>query len=356
MQRSFYILFFALSLYSCNSKTKNPEAFSQNKSVADSLERARNTAEQNARIDSLNQMRSDTARDYHVATDFRYGYNWANFAPGTFGEVTYVYSSRYLDAKIIDTLPFNTAVNILNEYPDFFLISTLTAKSGYVKKTDLYLQTMQGYNMVTYLCGITRYGISNFNASCEKTALKIVKVNGKNRIVDVITDTILGKNYTIKECHNSALKNVAQLFYLHYDCYSEIGVMVDDFIVDNGKLTLLIAASGSGDGGFSDISSVYLPFRVSNGTKVVLAKNGMLTVDDNFAKIETYPYPETSGIPIDELIVVQSSSVESDMDEGQGNDKLHEDGTEVQRITNVVTTYYQWNGKSLRKVKTIKGK
>jgi hypothetical protein len=305
----------------------------------------------------LESVQIDPSKIECIPTSYRYGHTGTNFSPGTLNKTTYVYNSTKANAIIIDTLPFNSPVNILTEYPEFFLVCSPKAKSGYIKKTELYLHSLfWGYKSCTYLFGISKYG-TNDNTDCNRSTLKVVKVNDKNKIVYFYNDSIMGKNYKIKLIHNSALKNSEAVFYLSYHCYSEIGVVADHFIVDNGnELSRLILTSGSGDGGSSDISTVYLPVRLTNGKKIVLAKNGVLSVDETTAKVETYPYPTNCGIPIEELIVVENKSVEDQWNEEKGEKVYNKDGTEALDISNIETIYYQWTGKIIKRVKNIRSK
>ena len=95
-----------------------------------------------------------------MVTPFVHGYDPQQFSPGTFNKTTYVYESLNPGATVIDTLKFNTPVNILKEYPNFYLICTPKAKAGYLKKTDLYLNKMfssQDNGIYYYLVGVTKY-------------------------------------------------------------------------------------------------------------------------------------------------------------------------------------------------------
>ena len=280
---------------------------------------------------------------------YQYGDHWTNFSPGTFNATTLVYESTELNAKIIDTLPFNTSVNILAEYPDYFLVCTQNRESGYVNKKEIYLQSIfWGLKMRTYLFGISAYG-TNDETSCDNSKLQVIKINDKKEILNVYQDSIYGKDYSINQIHNSALKNSEALFHLSYHCYSGIGVEVNNFIVDNGEqLSRLVLTSGSGDGGIFDQSIVYLPLTLTNGKKIILAKNGVLSINQITAEPEIFPYPKDLKIPIEELIVVQDIS-----EEYIGGYKT--DGTMARDIVTHATTFYQWNGTTLLKIKTLKG-
>jgi hypothetical protein len=349
MSQPFYIFILALGLLSCSGKAKDERGSSS----TDSLQVQSDVTDQNGEANPTEAIQLDPSKIECMTTAYRYGDDWTNFSPGTFEEITYVYNSANSVAKIIDTLKFNTSVNILAEYPEFYLVCHPTAKSGYIKKTDLYFHPLT-WSGKSYLFGISNYGTSN-DTNCNNSQLKVVTVNIHSE-KDIYYDSILGKDYKIEQIYNSALKNAEALFYLHYHCYSEIGVAAEHFIVDNGKLSRLIIALSSGDGGYSDISSVYLPIHLTNGEKIVLAKNGVLSVDETTAKVETYPYPANCGIPIDELIIVENKTVGPVLDEKGETVEYNKDGTQAEKITIEETIYYQWDGKALRKVKTIRDK
>jgi len=288
-----------------------------------------------------------------------HGYDEQEFSPGTFNTITYVYNSSKPDAKIIDTLSFNTSVNILKEYPEFYLVCTIKAKSGYIKKTDLYLNKMfGGADMSYYLVGITTYPQKKdreWGNDCHNSALKFVKIEDKsNKILCTYIDSILGVSYSIKSINSVALKNAKAMFHINYNCMQEIETDEDLFIIDNGKkISKLFLTSSSGDGGDGEGTMIYLPVTLVNGKKIVLAKEGVVSVDPETAKPDIFPYPADCGIPIDELIVVQNWSEEAVED---GKPEYNSDGTAVQTTTITSTTYYRWDGNVLTKVKTIKGK
>jgi hypothetical protein len=348
MKRIIYLLILPLLIFSCDSNIKK-------ESPKSAAQKAKFLAQQIKELPK-DTIDVDPSKIECIPTAYSYGYN-DNFSPGTFGKITYVYNSTKSSATVIDRLPFNCPVNILKEYPDFFLVCTPKARSGYIKKTDLYFHSVfWGLKSCTYLFGISKYPEINSGdfATCKNSVLKVVKLNESKQIVDVYKDSIAGVHYDVKLIYNSALKNAEAIFYLNYSCYNELGYSRVHFIVDNGKkLSQLIVTGNSGDGGFSETSTVYMPITLMNGKKILLAKNGSFTVDETKAKVELYPYPTDCGIPINELIVVVDESIEP-VEEGEP--EYNSDGTMAEKITARGTTYYQWNGNSLRKIKTIHGK
>jgi hypothetical protein len=304
-------------------------------------------------------VKADSSKIECVPTQYTWGYN-DNFDPGTFDKTTFVYNSIKADAKIIDNLPFNSSVNILKEYPEFFMVCTPKAKSGFIKKTDLYFHSVfWGYKSCTYLFGIDKYPKQrNTNTGsfpmCDASGLKVLKLSPSKKILDVFRDSIQGTHYELKLIFNSALKNADAVFHLHYDCYNEIGITTDHFIVDNGKkLSRLLITGGAGDGGESSESLTYLPVKLTNSNKIVLAKNGIISVNEQTAKVEIYPYPEDCGVPINELVIVVDKSTELVADDS-GDQKHNRDGTVTQKTSVTKTTYYRWDGNTLQEVKFIK--
>jgi hypothetical protein len=349
-----YLLILIFGLLCCSEKrgenvvSNSTDSLSKD-SLANLSNKKNSTVESTTMIGSITSAELDLTKIECMPQPFYHESNdWSFFFPGTFVEKTYVYNSIKPKAKIIDTLQFGTPVNILSEYPEFFLVCMPHAKAGYVKKTNLYFNSFGG----THLFGISKYG-TNDNISCRDSQLKVIKIDDKVGIVDVYYDSIMGNAYTARQIYECALKNTVATFHLTYGCYSGMGVTVDHFIIDNGKLSRLIREGSSGDGGYSEICSVYIPIRLTAGTKIVLAKNGQLGVDSSTGKVEIYPYPKTCGIPIDELIIVESKSEEMLWDDEKGMPKVNNDGTVAVNISYVETTYYRWNGKSLQKVKTV---
>jgi hypothetical protein len=291
-----------------------------------------------------------------VPAAYRHGDIWTAPSYTVFSEITYVYDSQNSSANITDTLAFGTPVNILAEFSDHFLVCTPKTRAGYVKKTDISLQSLPGLGgEFYYLVGLSKYGTTD-QISCKRSTLKIVKASPKNNVVDTYTDSIQGNDYYIKNLYNSTLKNVKTVFYVSYNCYSEIGVSVDHLIVDNGKLSRLISGSSYGDGGSSEVTYIYLPIRLTNGKKVVLAHNGILTVNETSGKVQTYDYPKDCGIPIEDLVVVEETVEEMLWNEEKGEPLYNDDGTQAVSVTIRETIFYRWDGSKLQMVKTIKGK
>ena len=301
-----------------------------------------------------------------LPTSFIYrGGGSEEFFPGTFGEKTYVYNSIRVGAKIIDTLTFNTPVNVLKEYTEFYLVCTPKRKSGYIKKSDLYLNKIFNSegpsDYYYYLVGLTKYPptkeLVENSLTCKTSILKIVKIDQKSsKILDVYTDSVMGANYIIKKINSLALKNTTALFNISYGCMHDIETDEDLYIVDNGqKLSRLFFTSLSGDGGYGDGDNIFLPVKLADNEKIVLAKNGVVSLNSATTKPEIIPYPVSCGIPIDELVVVQNWS-EEDTDDDEGKPKQNKDGTAIDPITITSTSYYRWNGNTLTQIKTIKGK
>jgi len=351
-----YILFIIFTFFSCTrtSKTNNQTVNKSHHNIS-----AKQTNQQN----SVDTTTIDPNTLGCLVTHYVHGYDPEQFTPGTFNKTTYVYNSPKSGAKIIDTLPFNTAVNILKAYTGFYLVCTSKAKSGYIKKTDLYLNKILGRSSQSdychYLIGITKYAKEaehdDNSLTCEASVLKFLKVDDKSgKILNSYADSVYGGDYGIKEVYSVALKNAKAIFHVTYNCFHDIETDADLFVIDNDKeISRLIYEEGSGDGGDGDFSDIYLPVTLQNGKKVVLAKNGELTLDPTTAKPEIYPYPADCGAPIDELVVVQNWSEEAPED---GQPEYNPDGTEFNNKTMGSTILYRWDGNKLHKIKIIETK
>lgn len=281
-----------------------------------------------------------------VPNSYQNADSWTEFSLGFCGKTTFLYDSNRFNANIIDTLPFLSIVKILSEGQDFFLVWTRKGERGYIKKTQLYLNQVAG----NYYLGLNKYGTNDIS-SCAESELKVVKLHWRNNkeIVDKYYDTILGKSYDVKYI-NSALYNSNAVLHLNYSCYKEASVIKNHFIIDNGqKLSRLIKTSNFGEGGYSRKNTVYLPIKLRNRKKIVLAKNGTLSIDKTTANPEIYSYPSNLGVPKDELIVVEKKSVNKRLSKEEKRENKYN-----KKVTILSTTFYQWNGTKIEKIKTIK--
>jgi hypothetical protein len=342
-------LLLLLSVAACNTESKK-----QNKAEVNDTLTSPPGQSNSVFVRPIELTKIDLAKIECVPMQYRP--NWRIRSYGTLSETTYVYDSPNVDAHIKDTLTFNTPINILGEFADHFLVCTPSAGAGYVKKVDISLETCIGLGVkFNYLIGLSKYGTAD-RTSCARSTLKMIKTTPKNEIVHTYIDSIRGIDFRVKNIYSSSLKNVQALFYINYDCYSEIGISVDHFVIDTGKLSRLLVAGSSGDGDISDVMNVYLPIHLTNGKKVVLARNGILTVDETTAKVQIYKYPKDCGVPIEELVVVEDTSEEMGWNEDKGEPLYNDDGTQALSVTVLQTTFYRWNGSELQKVKTIVGK
>ena len=269
---------------------------------------------------------------------------WSHYSPGTISKKSVLYDSMdSTNAKVIDTLTFDTPINILSEFKTFYLVCTPFAIPGYIKKEDVFFQS---------------YGISRskgkYYFGIDNGKLKVTMTNNEQEIISQLIDNIGAEDYEVKKLYDSALKN-ADVFHISFHYYSGVGVEENRFVIDtDNKLSELLATFSSGDGGYADIMNAYLPIKLTNGEKVVLAKNGTLTINQSNGKTELYEYPEDCGIPIDELIVVESYTSEMIWDDETSNPATNEDGTMLEKNEILETIYYQWDGKALSKIKSIK--
>jgi hypothetical protein len=347
--RAVYILLIIIGLHNCTGKTEGNSDLQFADTVHNRSEETKTAgvAGKNKPDPQLSNpihstiIRYDTLRFECAPTAYRRPFKSDWFSPGTFNDRTFVYSQPRLNSRKTDTLPFKTPVNILAEDSDFYFVCIPKGRSGYVKKTDLYL-----YEYGNYLFGITKY-LDAPEACGKMNTFKVMNTYNS----DVLIDSVSSAHYVVNATSPVALKNVTLLFRLFYLCSSESGASVHHFIVNTDKLHHFYVASRSGDGGNFWGTKIYIPVNLDNG-KIVLARNGELTVDQETGFAETFPYSKECGIPIDELVVVvdESGYHSSDQDSGGYNS----DGTPKITDYEARTIYYRWNGNSLKKVKTIK--
>jgi hypothetical protein len=274
---------------------------------------------------------------------------------GTFSDVTFLFDSSDSTGKIIDTLLFNTPVNILKRFDNFLAVCTPEGKVGYIRNGDIYNTVFYGYGrkLSHYLVGLSKYGINEYWGSCiDKSHFKIVRINGEGKKEATYVDTLFCQNYEVKKLMYVALKNVHDSFHVSYSYYSEIGNGINQFIVDTGSITNLISVSSSGDGGVSNIAKVYLPVYMGGSKKVLLARDGVLSVDSNTGNVDTYPYPSNLKIPIEELIVVVQEEVEMVWNAEAGEQAYNADGSFVYDVYPSTPTFYRWDGSTLKEVRS----
>ena len=254
MNRLVYIFLLTFIIFSCTRPSKI------SKQTTDKLKRNLSVRQSN-KHNIVDTALIDPNTLGCLVTHYSYGNDPEHFSPGTFNKTTYVYNSTKPNAKIIDTLPFNTSVNILKAYSGFYLVCTPKAKSGYIKKTDLYSNKMLGSSLESedynYLIGITKY--AKEADTYEGSILKFIKINYKsNEILDSYVDSVYGGSYEIKQVYSVALKNVEAVFHITHNYFHDIETDADLFVIDDGKkISRLIYEEGSGDGGDGQGSNIY---------------------------------------------------------------------------------------------------
>jgi hypothetical protein len=266
---------------------------------------------------------------------------------GTFNEVNYLYSAPDSASTIIDTLAFLTPVNLLKTLPGYYAVCTPKAKTGFLAWGSIFQHVFLGKyddGQIVYLAGtVNTRPDYRPQGECSEGDFQVVKINRAGKILDQFIEKDICWSLEAKQVYSTALKNVHLIFTLSYHYYSEQGNNRVKVFIDNGSIRKLIEGWGGGDGGFAFETNIYLPVYL-NGKKIVLAKNGELTVDPMTGDAEIFPYPKNLRVPIEELIIVQKRDLDSSSEE------LNEDGSYKTLITNIETEYYQWDGISLKRI------
>ncbi|SOD13333.1 hypothetical protein [Pedobacter xixiisoli] len=155
--------------------------------------------------------------------------------------------------------------------------------------------------------------------------------------------------------YNNALKQMPNLLRLYWhhgeSCPESEGNVFIAYA--NGKMSEIINASSTGEGGFYESTKVYIPLKFNKG-KILLVENGDSEnmLDSYNGTSKTIPYPKDCGIPIEQLVVVIEEDAEGKTD-AEGNfieDKYKET---VMVITHKIIRYYRWTGSKLQEVKKV---
>lgn len=155
--------------------------------------------------------------------------------------------------------------------------------------------------------------------------------------------------------YNNGLKqmpNLLRLYWHHGESCPESEGNV--FITDvNGKMTEIISASSTGEGGFYESTKVYFPVKFSKG-KILLVENGDIDnmLDSYTGTLKTIAYPKDCSVPIEELVVAIEEDAEGKTD-ANGNFIEDKNKEIMMEITHKIIRYYRWDGRKLQQVKKI---
>ena len=361
MFRNVTYLLLLFVLFSCTSSESNPSIKKTNVvAIKDSISEKTNSL--NQPNSSLNDSSKETIAVFSTKTllpqnkftdknphrdRFIYGDDYT-YQPGIAVEQTYLYDFRKNDTVLLDTLTFLDPISLVAETGTHFLAATPKGTIGYIRRDAVYFHKLWSGHTI----GITEYGTLAGDL-CGTSKLRIQKLDADNSLSYTYSDSIEGKDYSIEVIYNSTLKKVKNIIHLNYHCYQGIGSNYEHFIVDNGKLSQLAIMFSSGDGGYSDHSDIYLPIRLTNGKKVVLAKNGKITANSVTGKTEVHDYPKDCGIPIENLVVIETYTIGDVPEEYRNHSEYNKDGTQFIYKNDVVSTLYQWDGEQLKKIKQI---
>ncbi|MFC3561406.1 hypothetical protein [Pedobacter jamesrossensis] len=193
------------------------------------------------------------------------------------------------------------------------------------------------------------------NAVNRFTDLNYEKVKSVNTYDLNMSAINFYNHFYLTSINNNAFNNMPNLLRLYWhhgeSCpESEGNVFVAHA---SGKMSEIISASSTGEGGFYETTKVYLPLKFAKG-KVVLVENGDSEnmLDSYTGTLKTIPYPKDCGIPIEQLVVVIEEDAEgkTDVDGNFIEDKNKEI---IMEITHKVIRYYKWNGSKFLQVKKV---
>lgn len=224
---------------------------------------------------------------------------------------------------------------------------------GFIKSEEIALYSLEnkrlGYSLI--------FGIKkNSHFEAEGTAV-LYRVNLKdNKILESLDLPLMSTRY-VKEISSSTLKSIQNDYsentILVYTTSLEAcpGTTIDCFIIDTGtKLQKLAEGISEGEESWSNSAVVYIPLKFGNG-KIMLVANGDTEniFDSQTASLRVFPYPNDINVPIENLIVIDYEEGEYELDKGENLIK-NEDGTYKMSLIKKSTEFYDWDGKTLKKI------
>lgn len=297
---------------------------------------------------------------YFIAEAYAHSQNHLIYA-----DKALVYCSPDTSAFVIDTLSFNSLVRATEHIQrlrddtifqtDFAtriktVLQTFLNNSGewysimhdkgsaYVKKDDLAI-----WNITGFLAGLKRSEVG-YN-TIELSSIDSADQHKRDRSFLL---NYLSHGYELEAVGFNGLKDCETL--LHYRTYREScpGGEMHQFVAftKNGFVEVA-SCSGEGEGGEYIWETLYLPMRFPNGKVLLVAYADLENIFNiQTADLNTYPYPENAGIPIDQLIVKTNEFTVPLLDE-DGNDQYDEHGSKKVRVDHDPPVYYRWDGKEV---------
>ncbi|RZL34335.1 MAG: hypothetical protein EOO96_10140 [Pedobacter sp.] len=292
---------------------------------------------------------------------------------------TIVYALPNLQGKQIDHILAFTPIVLLKEGKH------LKTKNNWIKiqyeaqnEKGIYIEK-QGYIIDKNL------SIGNVNGNIENENLEFIliksplldadlkmpkfRLNAVHRFTDLNYKQVKSSNgydlsigaidyynhFYLSAVYNNALKQMPNLLRLYWhhgeSCPESEGNVFIAYA--NGKISEIINASSTGEGGFYESTKVYIPLKF-NKSKILLVENGDSEnmLDSYNGTLKTIPYSKDCGIPIEQLIVVIEEDAEGKTDV-EGNFIENKDKEIVMEITRKIIRYYKWDGYKLQEAKKV---
>lgn len=279
----------------------------------------------------------------------------------TFSKTSIIFSQPSALSSRIEELPFYTNLKIIGNplYSDnreWYKIK-IHNYTGYIETRDLALQEYEygefGYNLVL---GLGDEGVAlGSNGGCLLNRVRI----SDNKILESLSLPSEGTHF-IKEISTSTLiskkneygKNTLLVYTTSLEACP--GTTVDCFMIDTGKkLVLLAQGLSQGEEGWSQSSTVFVPMKFENGKVMLVARGDIENIfNNNTAELNTFPYPTSINVPIENLIVVKNADEEYEFDKDE-NLVTNKDGSYKLSSSKYSTEFYSWDGVNLLKIKEI---
>ncbi|MFN0032179.1 MAG: hypothetical protein ACKVOR_08485 [Flavobacteriales bacterium] len=301
--------------------------------------------------------------EYFIADAYEHEGNYLIYA-----DMALVYCSPENNALVLDSLSFNTMVKVNERIKSSQLDTIFQTEIGNGKKTILDIfhkevgewyriehekrgayikkEDVAIWNIPGFLAGRKR--IENF----DTIELSSIDSTDEHKSDKRFLFDYLSHGFELEAVNFNGLKDCEVL--IHYRTYREScpgGEMHQFVAFTNDGFKEVASCSGEGEGGEYIWETVYLPMRFPNGKVLLVAYADIENIFNiETAELNTYPYPEKLGVPIDQLIVKTNEFTVPLLDE-EGNDQYDEYEMRRVRVDHDPPIYYRWNGKEVGEVK-----
>jgi hypothetical protein len=268
-----------------------------------------------------------------------------------------MYASPDSGAKIIANLPAGTKLTPAQAYEvqprsvyarKFWKVKTADSLEGYLSQFEIARHRYEppkggSYSLLVGNCAPRRQ-------YCYCLQVNRFQENPPKIMETLKVDWCSGSHQHLRPIRNLALKNVDMALYFYGTNASCPEYHDIHFIVDaNGKLKDALQTYATGEGGYYEHATMYLPVRFENG-KILLVREGSDIFDGQEARLINFEYNDSIGIPIEDLVVVVEESAEYDA-YVEGAEKYDQQGRMKKKITHHRVKYYCWDGEQLNFVK-----